>query len=179
MIEDLERLLQPVLRRIGGMVSRVVLRNVDDSHGRQEVQVEGLSKELHPTVEHFQPFGVRGFPPTGVDGIGFAIGGYRNHLVVLGLAPKIAPDPPLQPGDVLFYCGNPKVRARAQADGAYKMQGEDSWFATLDCLDTYQFISMAPGQTVIKVQDKKSGHSSQITITPDQVRIDTASFVHP
>lgn len=177
--EDLQRLLQPLMRKVDGMVSRVVLRQVDDGHGRQEVQAEGVEGELHPVVEHFQPFGVRGFPPAGVDGLAFAIGGYRNHLAVLGFAPKMTPSPALTEGDVLFHCLNPSVFTMLHNAGSWTAQGKTQWFATLDGLSEYQYVSMTVGRTVIRVEDKTTGRFSQITITPDEVKIETPSFVHP
>jgi hypothetical protein len=175
-LDDLKKLLQPIQRQIGGMVSRVVVRAVNDAPGRQELQVEGFDEELHPTVEHMQPFGVRGFPPSDVDGIGFAVGGYRNHLVVMGVAPKVAGMPELKPGDVLFYCLNPNTWTLAGNDGNWRASAAEGWHAALFGLETKQFVTMVPGTTTIRVEDPGTGKYSLITITPASVTINSQVF---
>ena len=177
--DALNRLLDPLRRQVQGMVSRVVLTRADDAHGRQEVQVEGVEGELHPVVEHFQPFGLRAVPPAGVDGVGLAVGGWRNHLVVLGLSPKMAPPFALAAGDVLLYCTAEGNYALLKADGSLKVHGKTSVRLELQDLEAHQFISITPLQTLLQVEDPESGHVSKLTITPEQVRIETASFVHP
>lgn len=170
-LDTLGKLLEPMRRQIGGMVSRVVVRAVDNAPGRQELQVEGFDGELHPKVEHFQPFGVRGFPPTDVDGIGLAVGGYRNHLVVLAVAPKVAGLPQIVAGDVIYHGTNPDCWTHVTADGSWRGQGVDSWYATLKGLETYQYIQMVPGLTTIRVEDPATHKYSLIEITPLAVTI--------
>ncbi len=176
--DALRRILGPLARRVSLMVSRVVLRNVDDAHDRQEAQVEGYADELHPRVENFQPFGLRGVPPPGSEGIGIAVGGERNHLLVVGMGPKQRPLTPLDVGDVLFYCVDPDTYARLKANGAAWMQGGKSLTHTLAGLN--QYITMAPGITILYVEDKADpSKASRITITPTTVRIETENFIHP
>lgn len=175
----LQRLVEPMRRQIFGMVSRVTVNAVDDAHGRQEMQLTGLDDELHPTVEHFQPFGLRARPPAGCDGIGVAVGGYRNHLLAFGFAPKMAPPFDLAEGDVLLYCLDPKNWAVLQADGTVKLHANTKWRAELQDLETKQFVVMTPGTTILQVQDPDGDHTSRITITPTMVEIETENFVHP
>jgi phage baseplate assembly protein V len=173
----LERLLQPLRQRIYGMVSRVTLTKVDDAHGRQEMQLTGFDQELFPVVEHFQPFGLRAVPPAGCDGIGFAVGGSRNHLVAFGLAPKMTPPAELAEGDVLLYCLDPKNWAVLTADGTLRFHADTTWRAELEGLEAKQFVVMTPGTTVLQVQD--DSETSRITITPHMVKIETPNFEHP
>jgi phage baseplate assembly protein V len=176
-LDELKRLVAPLSRRVSTMVSRVVLRNVDDAHDRQETQLEGFRDELHPVVENFQPFGLRAIPPVGSEGIGIAVGGERNHLVVVGLAPKFKPDQVMEEGDVLVYCLDPKVYALAKKAGSYSTQGRVTWSA--DMADLPQYIVMTPKQTVLHVEDPDTGKKSRITITPTMVKIETDNFIHP
>lgn len=179
-LDDLQRLLRPLGRRVSTMVSRVVLRAVDDAPGRQEVQAEGFADELHPRVEHFQPFGLRARPPVGSEGIGLAVGGARNHLVVLALSAKDAGNQALDDGDVLLYCIDPDTYTRLKASGALETKARTSWAVRMAGLENKQFVSMTPGETIVQVEDPNDpAKKSRITITPTMVKIETQNFIHP
>lgn len=177
MIDQLSKLLEPMRRQVNGMVRRIVVTNVDDDPMRQEMQVQdGQSpdgSDVLPTVEHFQPFGVRGFPPTGIDGVGFAVGGYRNHMVAIAASTKVKPTPPLAMGDVCYYGLNPDCYTLVQNAGAWTSQGSTSWFSTLKGLSEDQYLSMTPQVTIFYVKDPNSANFSKITITPLHVTIQT------
>ena len=181
MKELLAKFLKPLQRQVNGMVRRVVLTQLDDTPGRQTLQLLDGSgpngNDLLDGVEHFQPFGIRGLPPLGVDAIGFAVGGWRNHLVAIAASAKVKPTPALVPGDVCYLGVDPDNYTLLQANGKYTAQGNVGWFATLKGLSEKQFISMVPGTTVIFVSN--GAVSSTITITPGEVNIQTPSFVHP
>jgi Gp45 protein len=170
-------LLAPLKRRVDGMVARVVISNVNDVPKRQELQVTDQDGLTLDGVEHFQPFGVSGYPPTGCDGVGFGVGGYRNHRVVMGAAPRIGGLPEKAVGDVLYHGTNPLVWTWVQSNGAWYAKGQTSWSVTLDGLEENQFITMTPGLTILQVQGPAGGNLSKIEITPGQVKITTPSGV--
>lgn len=179
-IDALQRLLRPLTRRVSTMVSRVVLRQVDDGHGRQEAQVEGFAAELHQRVEHFQPFGIRANPPIGSEGIGIAVGGSRNHLLVVGLSDKEAPRRELAEGDVLFYCSDDGVFAHLKKSGELQVRGRSEVKLELESLETKQFVKMKPNEFVFQVEKADDATKvSRVTITPTSVVIETENFIHP
>ncbi len=85
---DLARILAPLRRRIATLLARGVVMLVDDSGGRQRLQLKIMAGEVVRDVEHFQPFGFFSVPmPPDANGapepvIGH-IGGSKSHAVVL------------------------------------------------------------------------------------------------
>jgi hypothetical protein len=182
MIEDLAKLLEPMRRQVSGMVRRTVVTNVDDAPERQELQLQdgaaaGAGADMLPTVEHFQPMGVRSFPPQGTGAIALAVGGFRNHFVAMVASAKLKLNllVALASGDVAFHCLNPDVWTHLQDSGSWLGQGETQWFVTLKDLKEFQYIRMVPQETTLLVQDPNSANYSKITITPLHVTIRTPS----
>lgn len=87
--------------RVMMMFGRGVLRGVNDSNGRQQLQVELLKDELRDDVEHMQNYGFTSHPTGGDVAVAF-IGGNREQGIVL-----VADDRryriSLQPGEVAMY----------------------------------------------------------------------------
>jgi hypothetical protein len=180
MIGDLGKLLEPMRRQVNGMVRRVIVTNVDDTPQRQELQLQDGAgadgaADVLPTVEHFQPMGVRSFPPAGTGAIALAIGGFRNHFVAMVASAKLKLNllVALASGDVAFHCLNPDVWTHLQNGGAWLGQGATQWFVTLKGLKEFQYIRMLPQETVLVVQDPAGANFSKITITPLHVTIQT------
>jgi phage baseplate assembly protein V len=177
-LDALKRLIEPLRRRVNGMVSRVVARNVNNAPGRQEVQLEGLEDELMPIVEHFQNFGFYSWAPVGSEGVGVAVGGYRNHMIALAMSNKSPTPPGMEQGDSAQYCLHPRTFALLKADGSSIQNGGLSWVAAVGDGENTTIV-MIEGTTVLRVEDPDSGHFSQITITPEMVKIETLNFIHP
>jgi phage gp45-like len=68
--------------RVMMMFGRGVLRGVNDSTGRQQLQVELLKNELRDGVEHMQNYGFTSHPMGGDVAVAF-IGGNREQGIVL------------------------------------------------------------------------------------------------
>jgi phage baseplate assembly protein V len=74
---------QMIMERVQHMIARGVIRDVDDS---TKAQIAGLELEngYRPTkVEHLHPYGLSTHPRRGAEVIALALGGDRDHLVVL------------------------------------------------------------------------------------------------
>lgn len=93
------------LRDLGGrvmmMFGRGVLRSVNDSNGRQQVQVELLKNELRDGVERMQNYGFTSHPTGGDVAVG-CIGGNREQAIVLVVDDRRYRIP-LQAGEVAVY----------------------------------------------------------------------------
>ncbi|MHA6180441.1 phage baseplate assembly protein V [Pseudomonas mohnii] len=87
--------------RVMMMFGRGVLRSVNDSNGRQQLQVELLKGELRDGVEHMQNYGFTSHPKGGDVAVAF-IGGNREQGIVLVVDDRryrIS----LEPGEVAIY----------------------------------------------------------------------------
>ena len=87
--------------RVMMMFGRGVLRSVNDSNGRQQLQVELLKGELRDGVEHMQNYGFTSHPTGGDVAVAF-IGGNREQGIVLVVDDRryrIS----LEPGEVAIY----------------------------------------------------------------------------
>ena len=83
MIRQFDILSRELRRRVLLMVGRAVLAVVDDATPLQTVQVEGLPGEIIDGAERFQLYGITSHPLKGADALILAVGGIRQHPVVL------------------------------------------------------------------------------------------------
>lgn len=94
----------PVLRRVRGMIGRCILDMVDDSGGRQMVQVHLYGgMETLTGVERFQAYGHNAVPPAGAEGIFAKLSGSPDHVVVLVMESRDARPKGWQPGESGLY----------------------------------------------------------------------------
>jgi phage baseplate assembly protein V len=93
--------LREIGNRVMMMFGRGVLRSVNDSTGRQQLQVELLKDELRDGIEHMQNYGFTSHPLGGDVAVAF-IGGNREQGIVLVVDDRryrIS----LEPGEVAIY----------------------------------------------------------------------------
>lgn len=93
--------IRDIGNRVMMMFGRGVLRGVNDSNGRQQLQVELLKNELRDGVEHMQNYGFTSHPKGGDVAVAF-IGGNREQGIVLVVDDRRYRIP-LQPGEVAIY----------------------------------------------------------------------------
>ena len=98
-----DRLIGPLRRRVLLMVGRAVLRVVDDSLKLQAVQVEGLPGEVLDGIERWQQYGFTSVPHPGAEAIIAALGGQRQHSVVLAVEDRRYRVMGLEQGEVCIY----------------------------------------------------------------------------
>lgn len=87
--------------RVMMMFGRGVLRRVDDTAGRQQVQVELLKDELRDGIEHMQNYGFTSHPLGGDVAVAF-LGGSREQGIVLVIDDRRYRIP-LLAGEVAIY----------------------------------------------------------------------------
>ncbi|PTT04326.1 phage baseplate assembly protein V [Pseudomonas sp. HMWF006] len=93
--------IRDISNRVMMMFARGVLRSVNDSNGRQQLQVELLKDELRDGVERMQNYGFTSHP-TGGDVAFAAIGGNREQGIVLVVDDRRYRIP-LEAGEVAMY----------------------------------------------------------------------------
>jgi len=97
-----QRLLGPIWRRIRLLISRGVVKLVDDSLKLQNVQL-GLLGDDPAWAERFQEYGYTSHPHKGAEAVVGAVGGARSHLVALAVDDRRYRVTDLQPGEVCLY----------------------------------------------------------------------------
>jgi len=97
------RMLSPLARRMRLMVSRAVLKVVDDSLKLQGLQVQLLGDELRDVVERFQNYGLTSHPLPGAEGVYLSVGGARDHGVVICVDDRRYRLRGLEEGEVAIY----------------------------------------------------------------------------
>jgi phage baseplate assembly protein V len=97
-----QRLLGPIWRRIRLIISRGVLKLVDDSLKLQGVQL-GLLGDEPAWAERFQEYGFTSHPLKGAEAVVGAVGGARSHLVALAVDDRRYRVKDLQAGEVCLY----------------------------------------------------------------------------
>jgi phage baseplate assembly protein V len=85
------------------MVSRAVVKIVDDSLKMQSVQIALLADELKDGVERFQQYGLTSHPKTGAEGIALFLGGNRDHGIVICVDDRRYRLKDLEAGEVALY----------------------------------------------------------------------------
>lgn len=97
------RLIQPLRRRVMLMVSRAVIKVVNDTGGIQKLQVVGYDGELLEGVERFQEYGLTSVPKGAAEAVATAIGGNRSHTIVIAVDDRRFRLKNLKPGEVALY----------------------------------------------------------------------------
>ena len=84
MLNIISRALGPIKKQLRLTTSRVTLNRTDEK-GLLISQVEGLEGETLENVERLENYGFAGRPPAGSEGVMLAVGGSRDHPVMVGL----------------------------------------------------------------------------------------------
>jgi len=96
------RAFAPVWRQIRLLCARGVIKLVNDGLKEQGVQLQLLSGEVKE-CERYQHYGFSSVPLSGAEAIGIAIGGDRNHMVVVADGDRRYRKQGLQPGELALY----------------------------------------------------------------------------
>lgn len=102
-MRDLRRVLKPLANRIANLVSRAIVRRVDDSTKWQTVQVDVLNEETRDGVERPQNYGFTSVPLAGAEAVVLFVGGSRAHGLAVAVDDRRHRLKGLQPGEVAVY----------------------------------------------------------------------------
>lgn len=98
------KLLRPVRRRIGAMITRGYVLNVDAGGKRIRLKVGLREGEIADLVELLEPYGFSAPPLPDRDGVlTLALGGHGNHRVGLNAGGRKHRPRDLKPGEVCLY----------------------------------------------------------------------------
>ena len=93
----------PLQRKIRLMLTRGVVKLIDPSTLLQELQVVAVGDEVLDRIEHWEQYGYTSHPKPGSEALLAAIGGDRDHLVVVSVADRRFRLKGLAEGEVALY----------------------------------------------------------------------------
>ena len=120
-ISTFQSLSRELRRRVYLMIGRAVLTAVNDATPLQTVQVEALPGEIIDGAERFQIYGFSSHPRKGADALVLAVGGVRQHPVVL--IDDRRHRMKLAESEVALYRGDPNQYIKLKADGSIEIKG--------------------------------------------------------
>lgn len=100
---QLERFLDPIKTRVRNIVSRGVIKLVDDKTKIQQIQASLLAGELKGGIENYQNYGFSSVPLQGMEVLVVFCGGDRSNGVVVASGDRTYRLKELQPGEVAIY----------------------------------------------------------------------------
>jgi phage baseplate assembly protein V len=99
--------VEAIVARLAGRVrlsiGRAMLGLVNDAAKLQAVQVTLRADEVRANAEHFQHYGFTSVPLPGAEGIGLAVGGSTDHMVVINIDDRRYRLKALAEGEVALY----------------------------------------------------------------------------
>lgn len=116
MIEQIQKLMAPLHRRIMLSIGRCVLNAVYDGNPVQLVQMSMLSDEVRDKVERMAEYGFTSVPLPGAQGVAVFVGGDRGHGVVIATGDARYRLVGLEGGEVALYDDQGQV-VHLQRDG--------------------------------------------------------------
>ncbi|MEM7308910.1 MAG: phage baseplate assembly protein V [Planctomycetota bacterium] len=108
-----------------GLVSRGVVRLVDDSRRLQELQVETGAGDVEDRVERFGQYGLTSAPRPGAEALVVHVGASPDHPVALAVEDRSQRPTGLSPGEVMLY-NDRGARVHLKDDGAIELTAGSS-----------------------------------------------------
>jgi len=99
----LNKMLNPIRRRLSLMVTRGLVTLVNDNLKRQNLQLVLLADESSDDIERMQNYGHTSVPPTGSEAIVVAVNGARSGLTAIAVEDKEVRPTGLIEGDSMLY----------------------------------------------------------------------------
>lgn len=99
----ISRLTAPLKGRLQMMVSRIVVRMIDDGPGWQTLQLDAYAGETHDGVERVQNYGFSSHPRPGAEGVMVCVGGLRSHGLVIAVGDRRYRLKGLEEGEVALH----------------------------------------------------------------------------
>lgn len=95
--------MRSLLAQVANLISRVVLRRVDDTKKTQIVQLVALEGETRADIERVQNYGFTSVPLDGIEGVALFPGGFREHGFVIATDDRRYRLTGLEAGEVAIY----------------------------------------------------------------------------
>lgn len=127
-----QKLAEVALQILRGLVRGVLTGTDDTNEHYQRLQVRGLGGEVHPDVQHIQPYGLYSNPEDGAWPLLFEVGGARDHVIGI-LVSDERYRPKNRPKGETGLHGKGYTAVRCNPDGSVEIiGGEGSAHVTID-----------------------------------------------
>lgn len=103
MIRTMNKIMEPLHKRVRLMIFRGVINLVNDGLKEQGLQVSLMGGETLDEVERYQEYGFSSVPHSGCECIGLSLGGNRNHGIVIATGDRRYRLKGLKGGEVALY----------------------------------------------------------------------------
>lgn len=103
MMRAMNKMLEPLRRRLATLVNRAVLQAVSDAGGLQELQVQALADEVMDRLERLQNYGMTSVPLPGAECVVLSVGGSRSNAVIIVVDDRRYRLQGLEGGEVALY----------------------------------------------------------------------------
>lgn len=100
---SIAELFDPMRRAIQNIVSRAIVRLVNDEEKLQTMQIEALKNEVRNGLERFQSYGFTSVPKPGAEAVVLFPGGQRDHGLIIAVDDRRYRLVGLQAGEVALY----------------------------------------------------------------------------
>lgn len=97
------RLVEPLKRRVLSMISRGVVKLINDAAGRQELQLVALDAQTLDRIERFQEYGFTSHPHPDAEAVVLSLAGARDHSIVIAVEDRRYRLQGLAAGEVALY----------------------------------------------------------------------------
>jgi len=116
-IADIQKIVEPIHRRIMLMLGRSTISKVDDSVGTQRAQITVLADEVLDQVERLSEYGFSSNPLAGASSLVLFAGGNRGHAVIVATDDARYRAHGLNSGEVCVY-NNTGSKILLKSDGS-------------------------------------------------------------
>lgn len=103
MMRAVQKLLDPIRRRLSNVVVRAVVTLANDGLKIQGLQLRVFADEVLDNVERFQQYGFTSVPLAGAEAILLCLGGHRDHSVVIAVDDRRYRFKGLASGEMAIY----------------------------------------------------------------------------
>lgn len=103
MRQQMQRFIDPIIRRLSLLLGRGIIRRVDDSKPGQACQASFLEEEVRDGMERQQEYGFTSVPLPGCNAVAVFPIGDRSHGVIVATEDYRYRPVNLKPGEVCIY----------------------------------------------------------------------------
>lgn len=103
MLKKIEKIIEPLKRRILLMIGRCIVTAVNDDDAIQSLQIKTIGGVVLDNVERFQDYGYTSVPHIGAEGFVSFVGGNTAHGLVNKADDRRYRPTGLKPGEVAIY----------------------------------------------------------------------------
>jgi len=102
-LSQLNKLFRPLQTLVANMISRAIIKVIDDGRLLQEVQIVLQSGETRDRCEVFRQYGMTSHPLPGAEAVVAFVGGRRDHPLVTNIDDRRYRKKDLEAGEVALY----------------------------------------------------------------------------